>query len=149
MKIVSAAGLTVRHAVGAASEAALLAGIIVALIVALSVTTQTAPGGAEDAFAGRGGGSGPTLTFEPSTGTVGQTYTVAGSGFRANTWVTVGAQYPDTTWWGSRITDSTGSFRIPFTATGSGQILHEAKEQRSNGSLRLRVSTTLTVNPAP
>jgi hypothetical protein len=95
-----------------------------------------------------GGSTGAKITFTPSPATSGSQYTVNGSGFRPNTWISVGAHFADTTWWNSKVTDSSGNFSLTFTATSSGQVMHEAKEMGNNGRLRLRTTATLTVNPA-
>src|SRR5947209_4102201 len=105
---------------------------------------------ADPALASRGGkgSAGASIAFNPSQGVaVGAQYQVTVSGLRANSWVTVGAYYPDTTWWSSGVTDGNGNFSCTFTATGSGQILHEAKLQGHNGRVRLMASATLTVSP--
>jgi hypothetical protein len=107
------------------------------------------------ALAGKGGGgagSGATtsasLKFSSPTVVVGQQYQVTGSGFAANTWVTVGAHFPDTTYWASQVTDSSGNLNLTFTATSAGQVYHEAQQLSNNGrTLRLKASATLTVNP--
>jgi hypothetical protein len=106
------------------------------------------------AFAAKGGNAsagsnGATITFDQATVVVGQQYHVNGSGFSPNTWVTVGAHFSDTTWWNSQVTDGQGSFSLVFTATSSGQVYHEAKEQGNNARLRLMATATLSVSPAP
>jgi hypothetical protein len=121
-----------------------------ASIAALACALALVPG----AFAGKGGGL-ATLTFAPATTAVaadaaiavGQQYRVNGSGFKPNTWVTVGAHYADTTWWNYQVTDSLGNFSLVFTATSAGQIYHEAKEQGKHDRLRLVAGATLTVDP--
>lgn len=122
--------------------------IVFAASIALVVLAAVSP-----AFAGKGrpGGSttGARVTFDPSSAVVGQQYRVNGTGFRANTWVSVGAHFADTTWWGSQVTDGQGKFSLVFTATSAGQVLHEAKEMGNNGRLRLRATATLSVSPAP
>ncbi len=98
--------------------------------------------------AGSGGATGASITFSAATVVVGQTYQVTGSGFSPNTWVTVGAHFPDTTYWNSQITTGQGTFSLTFTATSAGQVYHEAQELSNNGTtLRLKASATLTVNP--
>jgi hypothetical protein len=93
-------------------------------------------------------GAGPTqavLQLTPSTVVVGSTYQESGTGFRANTWVTVGAHYDGVVYWSSIKTDGYGRFTITATAEAAGSIFHEAKEQARNGSLRLKATATLTV----
>jgi hypothetical protein len=121
----------------------------VLLTATLSVALAGPALAARPGGGGGGGGTGATITFDSTQVTVGMQYRVTGTGFKANTWVTFGAYYPDTTWWSSGVTDGQGNFAATFTATGSGQILHEAKEQGNNGRVRLMASATLTVNPAP
>ena len=101
------------------------------------------------ALAGKGAagsGTGATITFAPGTATVGQLYTVTGSGFRPNPWVTVGAHFADTTWWNSQVSDAQGRISLSFTATSPGSVYHEAKQQGNNGRLRLVATATLTVS---
>ena len=117
----------------------------VALIASLSISSAVAA----PQQGGSGGATGAVITFDRPEVTVGETYHVNGSGFRPNTWVTVGARFADTTWWNSQITDGGGRFSLAFTATSAGSVLHEAKERGSNGRLRLRATATLTANPAP
>lgn len=123
----------------------------IAAVAALAVALMLVPG----ALAGKGGerggggaGSGASITFDSTYVTVGQTYRVNGSGFRPNTWVTVGAYYADTTWWNSQVSDAAGNISLSFTATSAGQVRHDAKQQGANGRLRLLASATLTVGPA-
>jgi hypothetical protein len=99
---------------------------------------------------GKGGGSktSASLTFSSPAVVVGQQYQVTGSGFAPNTWVTVGAHFPDTTYWASQVTDGNGTLSLTFTATSAGQVYHEAQQLSNNGTtLRLKASATLTVNP--
>ena len=122
----------------------------IAVVVALALALMLVPG----ALAGKGGpkgggtGSGASIAFDSTYVTVGQTYRVNGSGFRPNTWVTVGAYYADTTWWNSQVSDAAGNISLSFTATSAGQVRHDAKQQGANGRLRLLASATLTVGPA-
>jgi hypothetical protein len=88
-----------------------------------------------------------SISFNPATATVGQQYQVSLTGFTPNTWVTVGAYYPDMTWWNSGKTDANGNISLTFTATSAGQIYHEAKEMQPNDSLKLRAGATLNVSP--
>jgi hypothetical protein len=122
---------------------ALLAAL--ALIASLSISSAVAaPGGG-----GSGGATGAAIGFDRSEVMVGETYRVVGSGFRPNTWVTVGAHFADTIWWNSQITDANGGFSLAFTATSPGSVYHEAKERGNNGRLRLRATATLTAYAAP
>jgi hypothetical protein len=123
-----------------------LAALIALALLAVVPTAVAAKGGKSGG--GSGSSTGAAIVFDPGTVVVGQQYQVKGSGFRANTWVTVGAHYSDTTWWSYGVTDSQGNISVTFTATSSGQIYHEAKEQGKNGRLRLAAYGTLTVNPA-
>jgi hypothetical protein len=123
----------------------------IALILALAAMTLSSAALAV-AAPGRGGThgtTGATISFAPTQVVVGSDYRVNGSGFRPNTWVTVGAHYSDTTWWNSQLSDAQGNISLPFTATRTGSIYHEAKEQGNNGRLRLVTSATLTVTAAP
>lgn len=99
------------------------------------------------AFARGGHGHDASLTFSPASVSVGEQYQVNASGFKPNTWVTVGAHFPDMTWWNSGITDGQGDISLTFKATSAGQINHEAKEMAPNDSLHLRATATLMVNP--
>jgi hypothetical protein len=124
-----------------------------ALAAVLSVAVLALVPAALAAQAGKGGGSGAkttgaSLKFSSPTVVVGQQYQVTGSGFAANTWVTVGAHFPDTTYWASQVTDGSGNLNLTFTATSAGQVYHEAKQLSNNGTtLRPKASATLTVNP--
>jgi hypothetical protein len=100
------------------------------------------------AIAGKGGhGHDASISFNPSTVAVGQQYQVNLSGFTPNTWVSVGAHYPEMTWWGSGATDANGDISLTFTATSAGLIYHEAKEMQRNDSFRVRATATLNVSP--
>lgn len=113
--------------------------VVLALVASLSVSAAgAAPGGA----------TGARIAFDRPAVTVGETYRVEGSGFRPNTWVTVGAHFADTTWWNSQMTDGAGRFSLAFTATSPGQVVHEAKERGNSGRLRVRATATLTAYPA-
>jgi hypothetical protein len=125
----------IRRSIALASTAAL---VVALAVVSPALAGKGKPGGAA-------GATGPTMTFSSSTVVLGQQYRVNGSGFRPNTWVTVGAHFPDTIWWNSQQTDSQGRFSLLFTATSAGQIYHEAKERGTSGRLRLRATATLTV----
>lgn len=116
--------------------------VIVAALAVVPAAVAGKPG------AGSGGATGAAISFDPSSAVVGQQYRVNGSGFRPNTWVTVGAHFADTIWWNSQQTDGSGRLSLTFTATSAGQVYHEAKERGNNGRLRLRATGTLTVNPA-
>lgn len=130
-----------RRFLGAAAEAGLITLLIFGLIAGTAL-------GAKGGKVGGGARTTAALSFSASPVTVGDEYVVTGTGFAANRWVAVGAYYSDTTWWGSAVTDAQGSVRITFTATSSGEVLHEAWEEGRNGSLRLKGSAILTVNPA-
>src|SRR5919108_25835 len=112
---------------------------LAALILVLAVVPA--------AVAAKGGhGNDASIAFSSASVSVGQQYQVNGSGFKPNTWVTVGAHFADTTWWNSQVTDGQGNFSLAFTASSAGQIYHEAKERGNNGRLRLRASGTLSVS---
>jgi hypothetical protein len=96
---------------------------------------------------GAGGATGASIAFAPTTVVVGQQYQVNGTGFKPDTWVTVGAHYADTTWWNSAKTDAQGRLSLAFTATSAGNIYHEAQQLGNNDRLRLVASATLTVGP--
>jgi hypothetical protein len=119
---------------------------LVALVLALGLVPAAVA--AKGGQAGSGSTTGAKISFDPSSAVVGQQYRVNGSGFRPNTWVTVGAHFADTTWWNSQVTDGQGNFSLAFTASSAGQIYHEAKERGNNGRLRLRASGTLSVSAA-
>jgi hypothetical protein len=116
-----------------------------ALISILAVTPAAVAGKGKGKGTRAGGSTRATISFSPAQTTVGSQYRVNGSGFRANTWVTVGAYFSDTTWWNSQKTDAAGKFSLLFTATSAGQIYHEAKQQGNGGRLRLMTTATLTV----
>jgi hypothetical protein len=122
------------------AQAAGLGAVTLALTFVPALALQSAQG------APKGSSTGARLQFNPTTGVMGQQYTVTGSGFSANRWVSVGAHFSDTTWWASGQTDGQGRFSFTLTATSAGQIYHEAKEMGSNGRLRLKTSATFTVN---
>lgn len=113
--------------------------LVAVLALALSLSISSA-------VAARSGTTEAKITFDRSQVMVGETYHVNGSGFRPNTWVTVGAHFPDTIWWNSQITDAQGRFSLAFKATSAGQIYHEAKEQGNSGRLRLRATGMLTAS---
>jgi len=123
----------------------------IAFIAVLALFLTVVPG----AIAGKGGSgsstsggsTGASITFSPATVAVGQTYQVNGSGFKPNTWVTVGAHYSDVTWWNSGITDGQGHISLTFAASSAGQVYHEADQLGNNDRQRLMASATLTVSP--
>jgi len=100
------------------------------------------------ALAAKRGATGATITFNPTTVAVGQTYQVNVSGLRPNTWGNVGAYYisSDAAYWCSGTSDSAGSFSCTFTAEKAGTILHEAY-QKNHNRYRLQASAYLTVSP--
>jgi hypothetical protein len=55
MRILSTAGGTLRHGLGAAAEAAVVVAIALALVFGAAVLTRTDPAGAADVYAARGG----------------------------------------------------------------------------------------------
>lgn len=117
----------------------------VLLIVAVVGSVMVAPGAvAAGRVKGRSGHPSASLAFDPNPAVAGAQYQVNGSGFRPNTWITVGAHY-DTVYWTAVITDSSGSFSLTTTAAAPGEILHEAKQQTKSGRLRLMATATLTV----
>jgi hypothetical protein len=119
-----------------------LAAVLSVAVLALVPAAIAAKGGPTS------GTTGASLTFSSPTVVVGQTYQVTGSGFAPNTWVTVGAHFPDTTYWASQVSDGTGHISLAFTATSAGQVYHEAQQLSNNGrTLRLKASATLTVTP--
>jgi hypothetical protein len=120
---------------------------VLALLAAVALTASMSVASAP--AAPRGGSTGPVMSFDRPSVMVGETYVVNGSGFRPNTWVTVGAHYADTTWWNSQMTDGAGRFSLTFRATSAGNVLHEAKERGNNGRLRLQATATLTAYAAP
>jgi hypothetical protein len=113
----------------------------VSTILSVVVTTGTGVAGAS------GGSAGAKLSFNPVSVVVDGQYWVNGSGFRPNSWVTVGAYYADTTWWTSGRANDQGHIHLgPLTATSSGQILHVAKSlNEKTGRMRLLATATLTV----
>jgi hypothetical protein len=115
----------------------------IVLITAFVLVLTVVPG----ALAGKPNTSGASLSFNPATVVVGQQYQVNGSGFKPNTWVTVGAHDADTTWWNSGVTDGQGNISLTFTATSAGQVYHEADQMGNNDRLRFMTGATLTVNP--
>jgi len=115
------------------------------LIVVLVLATTLASIATGTAAAARRGATGAKITFDPAQVVQGTQYLVKGTGFSANTWVSVGAYYSDTTWWASGVTDDQGRFSLTLTATRAGQVLHEAYQQGKSGRFRLKTSATLTV----
>lgn len=58
MRVISWAGASIRHAVGAAADAALVAAIGIALVFGVAVASGGNPAGAASVLAGRGGHAG-------------------------------------------------------------------------------------------
>lgn len=117
-------------------------------IIVLAMATMLASVATGAAVAARSAAdpNGAKITFDPPTVVVGTQYRVNGSGFRANTWVSVGARYSDTTWWASGLTDDQGNISLTLTATSAGEILHDAYQQGRSGRFRLKTSATLSVS---
>src|SRR6266498_932354 len=107
-----------------------------ATLMILALPAVAARGGRGHGGTGTVGGTGATLTFDPGTAVVGAEYHINGSGFSPNTWVSVGARFPDTNWWASGETDGQGNFSFVLTATGAGQIVHDAYQKTNSGSWR-------------
>jgi hypothetical protein len=133
------------HSAQAVIEGALVSLLVVGLMAGTAFAAKPAAG-----TGGHTGGGGASVAFQSTDGsfTAGSEYTVVASGFPAKTWVSVGAHY-DTTYWGSAVTDSSGTARIVFTALSAGQIYHEAYQQGNNGRMRFMTSGTLTVATGP
>lgn len=94
-----------------------------------------------------GGNTRASISFSPNPATAGSGYTISGTGFSANKWVTVGATFSDGwTYWVSGVTDDSGNIVLTQKAYAAGQVPHVAKEQRNNGSLVEKATATLTVN---
>ena len=75
MRILSRAGTTVRHGVGAAAEAAVIVAIGVALVFGAAVITQGDPAGAADVYAAKGGNGGGNAGTAPAASiSLNQTY---------------------------------------------------------------------------
>jgi hypothetical protein len=72
----------------------------IVLITALVLVLAVVPG----ALAAKPAANRASITFNPATVVVGQQYRVNGSGFKPNTWLTVGAHDADVTWWNSGVT---------------------------------------------
>lgn len=134
----------VRALTTRAIEAALIVAIIVGAMLAFGLATGNSPAGADSVFAARGGRTDVTVTFEPGSSSVGATYVIAGSGFKANSFVSIGARYADVTWWASGPTDSQGRFSLTLKATTAGAIVHDVYEKARSG-YRLKTSVTLQV----
>jgi len=118
--------------------------IVVTLVAVVAIVAGPATA------SGRGntrGGSSGSLRFSSDHVVAGSEYQVIGTGFRPNTWVSVGARY-GTTYWGSGVTNGNGDFALTFTAQESGSIVHDAYEQGNNGRWRLMSSATLTTYPS-
>jgi len=58
MRILSTAGATARHGLGAFTEAGLVAAIAVTLVLGVAVVGRSDPAGAADVYAAKGGGGG-------------------------------------------------------------------------------------------
>ena len=121
--------------------------IFIAIALVALVALVAGPATAGGKGNGRGGPSRGSLAFSSDHVVVGADYQVAGSGFPANTWVSVGARF-GTTYWGSGVTDGSGRFSFTFSAESAGQIVHDAYTQGNNGSWRLATSATATVDAA-
>ncbi len=119
------------------------------IVFAMATMLASVATGAAVAARRAAGPNGAKITFDPPTVVVGTQYRINGSGFRANTWVSVGAYYSDTTWWASGVTDDQGNISLSLVATRPGEILHEAYQQGRSGRFRLKTTATLSVNPAP
>jgi hypothetical protein len=118
--------------------------------IAVALVTLVALVAGPAAAGGRGntrGGSSGTLRFSSDHIVAGSAYQVIGTGFRPNTWVSVGARY-GTTYWGSGVTNGNGDFAFTFTAHEAGSIVHDAYEQGNNGRWRLVSTATLTTYPS-
>jgi len=66
MRMLSTAGGTIRHGLGAATEAAVVVAIGVTLVFGAAVLTRSGPAGAADVYAargGNGGGGGPSASI--------------------------------------------------------------------------------------
>jgi hypothetical protein len=121
-----------------------LIGVMLVVVLAV-VPAAVGKGGATISFSAASVSVGQQSS--PATVAVGQQYQVHASGFKPNTWVTVGAYYSDTTWWNSGVTNANGEISLTFTATSAGQIYHVAKEMTSRDALRVRATGTLNVTP--
>jgi hypothetical protein len=109
------------------------------LVCALLVTTAPA-------YAA-GGNDRPTITFNPTAVSVGETYTVSGTGLPANTWVAVEAFYSHIpTWSAGVLTDSSGDANVTLTATDSGHIRHVLLVQGDRGFVKA-AQEQLVVDP--
>ncbi len=105
----------------------LLTGIAAA--IAVVAPASGVPAAASGVEAAQRRPNAATIVFEPAGPIAeGARYDVLASGFRPNTWVTVGASY-DTVYWYSGITDSAGRVRLTLDARAAGTIRHEAWEQ--------------------
>jgi hypothetical protein len=120
--------------------------LLLVLSVAVAAPAVAERGGKGNGHGGAGGGTGAAIVFDPAQVALGATYQVKGSGFKPNTWVTVGAHYADTTWWTSGVTDGQGGFSLTMTARSPGEIMHEASEMTRNGQFRFKASASLTVS---
>lgn len=129
------------------APAARIAFLAAFLVAALALIPVALAGKGGSNATGTGGSTGVKITFAPAAVVVGQQYQVNGSGFKPNTWVTVGAHYSDVTWWNSGVTDGQGKISLSFTATSAGQVYHEADQLGNNDRQRLMASATLTVSP--
>src|SRR5439155_12143446 len=104
--------------------------VLVCALMVVSLPANAASGGS----AQTGGHAKPTLTFNPTSVSVGDAYTVQGVGFPANTWVAVLAYFSHhAPSWGSAVTDGSGYLTASFTATASGRVRHVAKLQGNSG----------------
>lgn len=89
-----------------------------------------------------------SIIFSENPVPAGTNYKITGSGFRANTWVTVGVDYSptDTVYWHSGISDSNGTITLDMPARYPGNIPHKAYEQTNSG-MRLKAANTITIHP--
>ena len=87
-----------------------------------------------------------TLTLAPNPVGTDSGYVVTGSGFKPNTFVTVGIREPDEEWWQPATTDGSGSFSFTWTADSlPGSVVHDAYQPKNSGRYELMASATLTV----
>lgn len=95
--------------------------------------------------------SGPALTFAPDSVSANSDYVVNGTGFAANADLMISTLHSKTPWskqFHSVVSDANGAFSLTLSSYLSGEIVHEAHQQKGNSrNLDLVASATLVVNP--
>jgi drug/metabolite transporter superfamily protein YnfA len=165
MRILSTAGGTLRHGLGAAAEAAVVVAIALALVFGAAVLTRSDPAGAADVYAARGGngngnsgngnsgnGSGgsvvaASVSASPNPAAPGTRVEVTGCGYDTNNSVELRITHPD----GSLEAYGVGVWYTgcmnptPFFVNDPGAYAIEVW-QRNSKSAGLMATTSLAVD---